>query len=78
MKIMLVIIKIISFNNKKLIIIEDDDAMFRFDYSIEFLRWALCPPGYFNDWHLLVRVKKSKKIVGLITAIPLIMMVEGT
>ena len=26
---------------------EDDDAMFRFDYSIDFLKWALCPPGYF-------------------------------
>lgn len=25
--------------------VEDDDNMFRFDYSIEFLRWALCPPG---------------------------------
>jgi glycylpeptide N-tetradecanoyltransferase len=25
--------------------VEDDDNMFRFDYSIEFLRWALTPPG---------------------------------
>lgn len=25
--------------------VEDDDAMFRFDYSIDFLRWALTPPG---------------------------------
>lgn len=25
--------------------VEDDDAMFRFDYSIPFLRWALLPPG---------------------------------
>lgn len=25
--------------------VEDDDAMFRFDYSVEFLRWALTPPG---------------------------------
>lgn len=32
--------------------VEDDDNMFRFDYSVEFLRWALNPPGYFPDWHL--------------------------
>ena len=25
--------------------VEDDDAMFRFDYSVPFLRWALQPPG---------------------------------
>ena len=25
--------------------VEDDDNMFRFDYSPEFLRWALQPPG---------------------------------
>ena len=25
--------------------VEDDDAMFRFDYSVNFLRWALQPPG---------------------------------
>jgi glycylpeptide N-tetradecanoyltransferase len=24
--------------------VEDDDAMFRFDYSVPFLRWALMPP----------------------------------
>ena len=27
--------------------VEDDDNMFRFDYSIEFLQWALSPPGHF-------------------------------
>lgn len=26
--------------------VEDDDNMFRFDYSIQFLQWALTPPGY--------------------------------
>ena len=25
--------------------VEDDDNMFRFDYSPDFLRWALQPPG---------------------------------
>lgn len=39
--------------------VEDDDNMFRFDYSIDFLRWALLPPGYYADWIIGVRVKKS-------------------
>jgi glycylpeptide N-tetradecanoyltransferase len=50
--------------------VEDDDSMFRFDYSVEFLRWALSPPGYLKQWHLGVRVKSSQKLVGFITGIP--------
>jgi len=50
--------------------VEDDDGLFRFDYSKDFLRWALTPPGYYKDWIFGVRVKKSKKIVGFITGIP--------
>jgi len=50
--------------------VEDDDSMFRFDYSVAFLRWALTPPGYHKDWHLGVRVKGSGKLVGFITGIP--------
>jgi len=50
--------------------VEDDDSMFRFDYSIAFLRWALTPPGYLKNWHLGVRVKASQKLVGFITGIP--------
>jgi len=26
--------------------------MFRFQYSPEFLKWALQPPGHHVDWHL--------------------------
>jgi len=44
--------------------------MFRFDYSIEFLRWALKPPGYFKSWHVGVRVTKNQKLVGFITGVP--------
>ena len=44
--------------------------MFRFDYSPEFLQWALKPPGFNKDWHLGVRVTKSRKLVGFISAIP--------
>lgn len=50
--------------------VEDDDNMFRFDYSPAFLRWALQPPGWVQEWHVGVRVNKSKKLVGFISAIP--------
>ncbi|KAH6561708.1 hypothetical protein BASA62_009647 [Batrachochytrium salamandrivorans] len=50
--------------------VEDDDATLRFDYSAEFLKWALMPPGWRSDWHIGVRVKTSKKLVGFIGAIP--------
>lgn len=50
--------------------VEDDDSMFRFDYSVPFLRWALKPPGFLRTWHLGVRVKGSGKLVGFITGIP--------
>lgn len=50
--------------------VEDGDAMFRFDYSREFLRWALLPPGWHPSWHVGVRVKRSKKLVAFITAVP--------
>ena len=43
--------------------VEDDDAMFRFCYSRDFLHWALCPPGFLQEWHLGVRVKTSQKLV---------------
>lgn len=50
--------------------VEDDDAMFRFDYQPEFLKWALQPPGWLKDWHCGVRVVKSGRLVGFISAIP--------
>uniref|UniRef100_A0A251SC65 Glycylpeptide N-tetradecanoyltransferase n=2 Tax=Helianthus annuus TaxID=4232 RepID=A0A251SC65_HELAN len=50
--------------------VEDDENMFRFNYSKEFLRWALHPPGYYKTWHIGVRVKSSKKLVAFITGIP--------
>lgn len=50
--------------------VEDGEAMFRFDYSREFLRWALLPPGWHPSWHIGVRVKSNKKLVAFITAVP--------
>eukprot|EP00918_Siedleckia_nematoides_P031134 GHVU01067363.1.p1 GENE.GHVU01067363.1~~GHVU01067363.1.p1 ORF type:complete len:431 (-),score=63.85 GHVU01067363.1:510-1802(-) len=50
--------------------VEDDDSMFRFDYSQESLRWALTPPGYQHDWHVAVRAKGTDKLVGFISGVP--------
>lgn len=49
--------------------VEDDDNMFRFDYSREFLKWALQPPGYLPQLHVGVRTSAGK-LVGFITGIP--------
>src|SRR3569833_2360903 len=57
--------------------VEDDDNMFRFDYSIEFLKWALTPPGYFQDWIFGVRWGKKNKLFGFITGIPVHIDVRG-
>lgn len=50
--------------------IEDGEAMFRFDYTREFLKWSLLPPGWHPSWHLGVRVKANRKLVAFITAVP--------
>ncbi|KAI9634584.1 Glycylpeptide N-tetradecanoyltransferase [Dioszegia hungarica] len=55
--------------------VEDDDAMFRFRYSKEFLLWSaltfrsLTAPGYHPDWHIGVRVQKTGKLVAFISGI---------
>ncbi|XP_010513415.1 PREDICTED: putative glycylpeptide N-tetradecanoyltransferase 2 [Camelina sativa] len=41
------------------------------DYPREFLRWAMCPPGYYQSWHIGVRVKTSKKLVAFIGGVPM-------
>ena len=57
--------------------VEDDDAMFRFDYSVPFLRWALLPPNGHASWIVGVRAGKRKKLFGLITGIPVQMILNG-
>lgn len=49
--------------------VEDEDAMFRFDYSRPFLKWALMPPDFDKSWHLGVRTK-TNKLVAFISGIP--------
>jgi glycylpeptide N-tetradecanoyltransferase len=57
--------------------VEDDDGCFRFDYSKEFLRWALLPPHYEKDLYFGIRDKNSEnKLVGFISGIVLNLKVE--
>ncbi|KAF9169989.1 glycylpeptide N-tetradecanoyltransferase [Mortierella sp. AD011] len=58
--------------------VEDDDAMFRFDYSADFLKWALLPPGWKKSWHIGVRVASNKKLVAFISGIPQDVRVHST
>jgi glycylpeptide N-tetradecanoyltransferase len=50
--------------------VEDDDNLFRFDYSKPFLQWALTPPGYSEQFHLGVRGSKTGKLLGFISGVP--------
>lgn len=50
--------------------VEDDECMFRFDYSRDFLTWALTPPGFRKDFHLGVRSAKSNRLMAFITGVP--------
>lgn len=57
--------------------VEDDDAMFRFDYSIDFLKWALLPPHQKPEWLVGVRAGKKESLFGFISGIPVEMIVNG-
>ncbi|KAJ1979846.1 glycylpeptide N-tetradecanoyltransferase [Dimargaris xerosporica] len=51
--------------------VEDDDAMFRFEYSKAFLQWALQPPGWKTPWNIGVRVASTGRLLAFISAIPM-------
>ena len=57
--------------------VEDDDAMFRFDYSVPFLRWALLPPGQPAEWLVGVRGGKKQRLFGFIAGIPVSTVCNG-
>ncbi|CAH8265905.1 unnamed protein product [Arabidopsis lyrata] len=48
----------------------DKRYLFQENYSREFLRWALCPPGYHQSWHIGVRAKNSTKLAAFISGVP--------
>uniref|UniRef100_A0A1I7SUF9 Glycylpeptide N-tetradecanoyltransferase n=1 Tax=Bursaphelenchus xylophilus TaxID=6326 RepID=A0A1I7SUF9_BURXY len=50
--------------------VEDDESLFRFDYSKEFFKWALLPPGWKSEWHCGVRASKTNKLLAFIAAVP--------
>jgi glycylpeptide N-tetradecanoyltransferase len=50
--------------------VEDDEAMFRFNYLNETLNWALKAPGWRKSWHIGVRATKSRKLVAFISGVP--------
>ncbi|PNY29849.1 Glycylpeptide N-tetradecanoyltransferase [Tolypocladium capitatum] len=50
--------------------VEDDEAMFRFNYSPSILRWAMMAPGWKREYHLGVRASQSRKLVAFISAVP--------
>jgi glycylpeptide N-tetradecanoyltransferase len=56
--------------------VEDDDCMFRFDYSRDFIKWALKPPEFEPEWHVGVQAKQSGKLVAFITGIPAVISVR--
>ena len=52
--------------------VEDDQAMFRFNYSAVFLDWALKSPEWKKSWHVGVRAKgPSRLLVATIFGIPI-------
>jgi len=55
--------------------VEDDDGMFRFDYSREFLKWHLSAPGYLKQWHCAIIREDKKQMMGFISGIPVHMLV---
>ncbi|KAI4250091.1 MAG: hypothetical protein L6R40_000263 [Gallowayella cf. fulva] len=58
--------------------VEDDEAMFRFNYSISFLNWALKAPGWRKEWHVGVRATKSRKLVAFISGVPIALRIRST
>ncbi|CAF1206782.1 unnamed protein product [Adineta steineri] len=55
--------------------VEDNDNMFRFDYSMPLLQWALCSPGWTPKWHVVIRYIESREIAGFYSAAPIKMKV---
>ncbi|XP_076616527.1 glycylpeptide N-tetradecanoyltransferase 2-like [Chaetodon auriga] len=49
---------------------EEDDNTVRYDFSLEYLQWALQPPNWLAQWHCGVRVDTNNKLVGFIAAVP--------
>ena len=58
--------------------VEDDGGVFRFNYSRDFLQWALMPPKYHKDLYfgIMMKTKKKKVLIGFISGIVLNVHIE--
>lgn len=58
--------------------VEDDGGVFRFNYSKEFLQWALMPPNFHRDLYFGISMKTKKKevLIGFISGIVLNVHIE--
>jgi len=57
--------------------VEDDSGTLRFDYSKEFLLWALNPPNAKVEWTLGIRDSASNELVGFGSGVPITMNSHG-
>ncbi|KAK8798728.1 hypothetical protein WA158_007812 [Blastocystis sp. Blastoise] len=57
--------------------VEDADSVFRFAYSVDCLKWALCVPGYKKEYHLGVRLTRTGQLMGFITGTPTTVSIRG-
>ena len=58
--------------------VEDNEAMFRLEYSASFLNWALKSPGWRKEWHIGVRATtKTRKLLAFISAVPMTLRVRS-
>ena len=67
--------------------VEDHSNLFRLWYSPANLRWALCPPGWRDEWHVAIRRYAdgqstddvpTGQLVGFISAVPCVARIYGT
>ncbi|KAI9500146.1 glycylpeptide N-tetradecanoyltransferase [Coemansia spiralis] len=56
--------------------VEDGDAMFRFNYPLELLRWVMMPPGFNREWHVGVRRRETRELIAFVSGIPVDVMVR--
>jgi glycylpeptide N-tetradecanoyltransferase len=55
---------------------EDEGMRFRFDYSADFLKWAMNVPGYHPEWIVGVKSKDKDNLYAFISGIPVDMTIN--
>ena len=57
--------------------VEDSDSNYRFEYSVDLLRWVLDTPNRDQDLHLGVKATGKTKILGFLAGIPTKINING-